>query len=309
MNKILVMGGNGFIGKNIVNYFHSNGLEADIYDLFPASSEYKSYQGNILTDDHLDEIIAQYDIIIYLVTSVSPKKSMDFPETSYTQDIPMLLRVLNSCLNSKCKRVIFSSSGGTVYGECKSEALKEDEVIEQPINHYAVCKVACEKVLQLYNKLYGMENISLRIANPYGVGQNPASGVGVITTFADKIIKGEDINLFGDGNTIRDFINVEFVAEAFMKAACWQFDRDVLPVFNVGSGIPISINEIIQIISEELNVKPNINYLPERPFDVKKNVLSMEKTQKYLGLQAPQNEVEKIREYIRQLNRENYHGR
>jgi len=309
MNKILVIGGNGFIGKNIVNCFQAHGLETDIYDLFPASSEYKSYQGNILTDDHLDEIIAQYDTIIYLVTSVSPKKSMDFPETSYTQDIPMLLRVLDSCIKSKCKRVIFSSSGGTVYGECKGEALKEDEIIEQPINHYAICKVACEKILQLYNKLYGMENISLRIANPYGVGQNPASGVGVITTFTDKIIKGEEINLFGDGNTVRDFINVDFVAEAFLKATLWDFDKDILPVFNIGSGIPISINEIIQIISEELNVKPNINYLPERPFDVKKNILSMEKAEKYLSIKAPQDEMEKIREYVRQLSREKYQGR
>jgi UDP-glucose 4-epimerase len=303
-NKTLIIGGNGFIGKNIANYFNDLGDEIAIYDL-SGSNKYKSYVGNILTDDHLNEIISNYQTVIYLVTSVSPKKSMDFPDESYIQDIPMLLRVLDCCRQNNVKRVIFSSSGGTVYGEGIGKELKEDTIVEKPINHYGVCKVACEKILQLYNKLYDMENIILRISNPYGKGQNPASGVGVITTFAQMILDYKPITLYGDGSNKRDFINIDYVAEAFYKAAYWNFDKNVVPVFNVGSGVGLSLNDIIEIISNTLGEKPIINYLPSRDFDVKENVLNMEKSKKYLKLKDNENEIQKIKEYVLNL-RENH---
>ena len=306
--NVLVMGGNGFIGQNIVRYLSEAGDNVEIYDLYAKDNGFKNHIGNILTDDNLDDVIAKFDVIVYLINSVSPKRSMEFPIESYTQDIPMLIKVLDSCLKSKCKRVIFSSSGGTVYGEALKDKLEEDTTIEQPINHYAVCKVACEKILMLYNKIYGMENVILRISNPYGLGQNPASGVGVITTFADKIIKGEEINLYGDGEVVRDFIDVRKVAEAFHKASEWEFDSSIQPVFNVGSGYPLSINDIIRIISEALDVTPNINHLEARNFDVKRNVLSMEKTTKYLKLETEKDEVENIKKYVKEMKNKYYNN-
>lgn len=300
--KVLVMGGNGFIGRNIVNYFEGNGIDVDIYDLFISDTSVVSYQGNILTDDHLEEIISKYDTIIYLVTSVSPKKSMDFPESSYTQDIPMLLRTLDCCRNGNTRRVIFASSGGTVYGEGNGLSLREDTV-EQPINHYAICKLSSEKILQLYNKLYGMENIILRIANPYGIGQNPLSGVGAITTFARKMLDDEEITLFGNGSISRDFIRVEAVCDAFYRASLWEYDNSVTPVFNVGSGQGLTLNQIIEIVSDTLEVTPKIDYLPERSFDVKHNVLDIEKSKNVLGYNPGNDEVPYIKEYVKELKK------
>ena len=299
--KVLVMGGNGFIGQNIVTYFAQKGDEVEIYDLYAKNNGFINHIGNVLTDDNLDDIISGFDTIIYLITSVSPKKSMEFPSESYTQDIPMILKVLNACLKANCKRVLFSSSGGTVYGESQEDSLTEDNTIEQPINHYAICKVACEKILMLYNKLYGMENIILRISNPYGIGQRPESGVGVITAFTDKILRGEEITLYGNGENIRDFIDVNMVAEAFYNASQWEFDKNILPVFNVGSGCPLSIGDIIKIISEALGVKPKIKYLPARNFDVRRNVLNMNKTCDYLHLSGNNDEVSSIKKYVKQM--------
>lgn len=305
MSKVLIMGGNGFIGSNIAEYLANKNVEVDIYDLFKKDNGFKNYQGNILTDDNLDDIIKNYDTIIYLITSVSPKKSMDFPTESYVQDIPMLLKVLESCRKSnRCNQIIFSSSGGTVYGEGKNKDLKEDITVEEPINHYAICKLASEKILLLYNKLYGMNNIILRIANPYGKGQNPASGVGVITTFVDKIIKGEKITLYGDGSIMRDFIDIESVCDAFYKSLIWDFDKNITPVFNVGSGEGLSLKEIIDIISTTLNIVPSIEFLPDRPFDVKENVLDMSKAKSVLGLEGSDDDRVKIQEYVKEMNKE-----
>lgn len=213
----------------------------------------------------------------------------------------MVLRTLECCVNNNIKRVIFASSGGTVYGEGNGIFLDEN-TIEQPVNHYAICKLTAEKILQLYNKLYGMENIILRISNPYGIGQNPASGVGAITVFAKKIIENEKITIYGDGTNSRDFIHVDEVCEAFYKAYLWEFNNDITPVFNVGSGQAISLNQIVELISQVLEKTPIVEYIPSRGFDVKHNVLDMNKTQEYLGFFPDVDETQNIKQYVIKLN-------
>lgn len=297
MEKVLVIGGNGFIGSNIVNYLNNKNVFSATYDIKKGNTGKENYEGNIVDDISFDSIISQHDVIIYLITTVSPKKSMDDPESAYKNDVPLLIKTLESCVKSGVKRVIFSSSGGTIYGETIGHNAKEDDQ-KFPINNYAICKLTCEYILEMYNKLYNMENISLRISNPYGNGQRPESGVGVITTFIDKVCKNEIITLFGDGSITRDFINVDKVAEAFYLATKWKFDNDVTPIFNIGSGQGISLKEIVDLISVTLNIVPNINFLPEREFDVKSNVLDVSKSEKYLDYKPISNEKEDIKKYI-----------
>ena len=114
-----------------------------------------------------------------------------------------------------------------------------------------------------------MENISLRISNPYGEGQNSNTGVGVITTFADYIMSGKDINIYGDGSIVRDFIHVKDVANAFYLSLLYKYSNEIIPVFNIGSGVGLSINDIIQLVEDTFKKKANINYLDGRLFDVK----------------------------------------
>jgi UDP-glucose 4-epimerase len=298
MHKILVIGGTGFIGTNIVNFLKEKNEYVSVYDINTSTYGYENYVGNIKDDENFDMIISKYDTVIYLITSVSPKKSMENPTLSYTNDIPLLIRTLDACLKNNIKRVIFSSSGGTIYGDNNGEKSKESD-FNEPINHYAICKLTCEKILEMYNKLYGMENIALRISNPYGEGQNPKSGVGAVTIFIDQIINGRDINLFGDGSIIRDFIYVREVAEAFYLATKWKYDSSITPIFNIGSGEGLSLNEVIDIISRALCASPRINYLPERPFDVKYNVLNIEKANKYLNFRSDEDESEYIHKYAK----------
>lgn len=304
MKKVLVMGGNGFIGSNIVKYFLDQGVYVSTYDIKQGNYGVENYAGNVFDDKNFDDIVAQYDTIIYLITTVSPKKSMDFPDSAYKNDVPLFLKTLESCVKNGVKRVVFSSSGGTIYGENNGKNSLEDDS-KEPINNYAICKLTCEHILSMYNKLYNMENVSLRVSNPYGVGQNPASGVGVITTFVDRICNDDSINLYGDGSITRDFIDVNEVAQAFYLASKWDFDKTISPIFNIGSGQGVSLKQVISIIEETLNITPNINYLPDRDFDVKYNVLNIEKAKKYLGYNVDSDEQEKIKTYVLKMS-ENY---
>lgn len=298
MKNVLVVGGNGFIGKNIVESLLNHNINVSVYDRTKFDTIENSFEGNIFDDINYNNYFKNIDAVIYLVTTVSPKKSMDNPNEAYEKDVPLLIKTLECCKENKIKRLIFASSGGAIYGDVGNNKAREDNS-NQPLNNYGICKLTCEKILQMYNVLYGMENISLRISNPYGDGQNSNTGVGVITTFADFIKEGKDINIYGDGSVVRDFIHVKDVADAFYLSLLYTYNKDIIPVFNIGSGIGLSINDIIKIIEETFEKKANINYLEGRSFDVKYNVLDISKAKDHLKYIPNSNEPEKIKQYLK----------
>lgn len=302
MKKILVIGGNGFIGSNVVQCLIEKKYFLGVYDLTLGNEKGVTYYvGNISDDPNLERILSQYDIIIYLLSAIMPQKSMEDPLSSYQTDIPLLLKVLEACRNNNIKRVIYASSGGTVYGD--SNIPNQEDRVANPINHYAICKLTCEKILCLYNSLYGMENVILRIANPYGIGQRTESGVGAVTIFTKAIISNNKIFIYGDGENIRDYINVGDVAKAFECAIKWKYEKQVSPIFNVGSGKGYSLKQLIEIISNEVGIKPVIEFIPNRGYDVKCNILDMSKTKSTFHFECTQDSESSIRQYIRLLKK------
>jgi UDP-glucose 4-epimerase len=295
--KVLVLGGNGFIGKNVVDCFRRHNCTAATYDLVAPSSRVDSFCGDVSTDANLPGILGAFDTIIYLVSSVTPQRSMQDPESTYVTDIPRLLKVLNVCVQRGVRRVVFASSGGTIYGNSSTANNESQNTL--PINNYGISKLACEKVLQMHNLLYGMENVVLRIANPYGPGQRVQSGVGAVTAFANSISIDEPIAIYGDGDNVRDFVAISYVAEAFYNAAQWKFSQAISPVFNIGSGCGLTLNRVIEIISTALNKRPNIEYRSSRLFDVRCNYLDVTKAMNTLGYSAPTNPESDIANYAR----------
>lgn len=296
--RVLVIGGNGFIGKNVTEYLREKEYCVGGYDLKkPSDSQKVFYEGDIIHDDNLEKIFSQYDAVIYLISAIMPKQSMDEPLSSYTTDVPLLIKTLETCKSVGVKRIIYASSGGTVYGD--SEVANREDMFLEPINHYAICKVTCEKILMLYNQLYQMENVALRISNPYGKYQRVESGVGAVTAFTTELLKGEKIVLWGDGENARDFVDIKSVAKAFQLAVEWEMDKTCIPVFNIGSGERTTLNHLIQIIADEIGVQAEIDYQPKRNFDVRCNYLDIAKAKHHLGYALDHSVETNIREYVR----------
>lgn len=302
--RVVVIGGNGFIGRNVCKYIKNSGKRVTIFDCKEPNNVLKGVEyiiGNCNDERMLSKVLKNKDVVIHLASTVVPETSMKSPFTGYNTDIIYSIKILDQCIKNKINRVVFASSGGTVYGNNKQKDIKEDSICI-PINHYGITKLSIEKILLMYNQIYGMSNIVLRLANPYGIGQSVDSGVGAIAAFTDNIINNKEITIFGDGTFVRDYVSIEDVSKAF-NIACDIDILDIYPVFNIGSGQGISINELVKLISDVLKKEVSIRYLNKRKFDVVYNVLNIEKAKKYLGYLPEIDIKEGLRDYIYYVER------
>ena len=303
--NVLVIGGNGFIGSNIVEALKNEGFAVAVLDILPPRFPGRDVQyhcGSVSDRDLLDELIRNRDSLIYLKSSTTPATSMIDAAKAYCEDLPELMGVCEVCLQHGVRKIVFSSSGGTVYGDLQVRRPYREEDPTYPRNHYGIAKVAAENILLMQNALHGMENIILRVSNPYGRGQSVLSGVGAITSFAEKIIHKQPIRIFGDGKFIRDYIDVSDVARAFVMAAA-QTPVNGPPIFNIGSGRGFSLLQIVDLLQELLQTKAQIEFLPQREFDVEYNVLDITKAARILGFSPAVSPEEGIRRYVQQLSR------
>jgi len=173
-------------------------------------------------------------------------------------------------VEQKIPKIIFISSGGTVYGNPMYLPIDEKHPTD-PLVSYGITKLAIEKYLQLYSHLYGIRAITLRVANPYGERQRIETAQGAIGVFLHHALKGLPVEIWGDGSITRDYIHVSDVAEAFVRAVEYS---DAKSCFNISSGAGTSLNELIGMLENVLGKRVEIRYLPGRPFDVPVSILS-----------------------------------
>lgn len=282
--KILVTGGAGFIGSNIVKQLLILGHEPIVLDNL--SSGYKEnlipnvifYEGDVRDVSFLKKISQECKIIIHLAASVGNKRSIDHPQLDAEINLIGTLNVLETARSAGINRVVFSSSAG-IFGELKTLPIAEDHP-QEPDSPYGTSKLAAEKMCLVYNKLYGMHNICLRYFNVFGPHQRFDAYGNVIPIFANRLLRKEPIHIFGDGEQTRDFVNVRDVVSANLKAA---FSEEIQGVFNIGSGSRISINNLAEMMQKAAGVTTDIQYLPPRPGDVRDSLADISKAQKLLG--------------------------
>lgn len=287
MKRVLLIGGSGFIGRNLACKLVDTGFEVTVMARHPFSvgKEYTGIQfilGNIFVDAELCKRATDYEYVIYLVCSIKPASNLMNCMESYGKDIGALVNVLENLKENPESKLLFISSGGTVYGNQRKRRIDENSST-CPINHYGVLKLTQEKILLMYNECYGMQNVIFRVANPYGMGQDRHSGIGAVTAFLDAVMCHEKITIYGDGENVRDFIAIEDVASLIADYLKCSLLNEKFHVYNIGTGIGTSLKDLIHMIEEITSQKAIVEYVRARTVDVKRNVLDISRIQELLG--------------------------
>jgi len=284
--RILVLGGTGFIGSHIVDALLDEGHTVKVIDRtlkhindkFPQLVEY--IQADFSDSLVLLEALIGIDLVIHLVSSTVPGTSNLDPVADIQSNLVNSVNLFKAMQQAGVKRIIYFSSGGTVYGNPIQLPISETHPTH-PISSYGIIKLAIENYLFMYQELYGLTPIILRLSNPYGPRQGHLGSQGVIGIFLRRIIQGQPIKIWGDGSIIRDYIYITDAVSACMAA----LKLDQSGIFNIGNGEGDSLLDIIKEIEHCTGKNAEIDFEPSRGFDVKTVVLDTSLAKNVLGWQ------------------------
>jgi UDP-glucose 4-epimerase len=243
----------------------------------PSSAEF--YEGDFNNLGHLAAALNGCRTVFHLLATTLPKTSNDDPVHDLETNLVATVRFLDLARQNNVEKIIFASSGGTVYGTPTTVPISENHQTK-PACSYGIHKLAIEHYLALYHRLYGLDYRVLRVSNAYGERQRPGTSQGAVTVFLDRALRGQEIEVWGDGSAVRDYVYVKDVARAFCQAAGHS---GTTRIFNIASGIGVSVNELLAAIEVLLGQSVSRRYLPSRPFDVPVNVLDASLAATHLG--------------------------
>lgn len=269
-NRILCLGGNGFIGTNLCDFFAAQGCKVTSFDLHAPTVKnpnVKYIEGNFFDDNQLSAAIDGQDIIIHSISTITPGNSNIKYMNGYKNDLVQTAKLCEMLVGTNTK-LIFLSSGGTVYGDQKTQPTSETSPTS-PINHYGCVKKCIENILRTFNIQFKTNFLIARVANPYGPGQDFKKGVGFIDAAIKNALSKSQISIWGDGTTIRDYIYIEDVCEMISALSSYKGPLDT---FNISSGIGHSQNEVLKIIND-IGYETIVDYQPSRNVDVPKIIL------------------------------------
>jgi UDP-glucose 4-epimerase len=290
--ECLVIGADGFIGRHLVKDLVSRGYAVRAFDRYKdyaagATHDQGSpemvelFPGDFLNRNDLTDALDGVKYVFHLVSMTNPSVSANDPFIDIDTNVRGSIELFELCSNSdSVKKVIFFSSGGTVYGE-QATPLLHEELPLRPQSPYAIGKAAIEYYLRYFKKVNNLDYIVYRIANPYGPGQNILAKQGVIPIFLHHLIKNEPVTVLGDGSMIRDYLYISdvtrMIAETFSKNN--EFD-----VYNIGSGGGKSVNDLIRSIESVTGKTFKVNHLEQPPTFVHRSVLDTSRIEKEFGV-------------------------
>jgi len=298
--KILVTGGAGFIGSNVVDALVKDGHEVTVLDNLSTGKEeninpeVKFYNIDLLDMESLELVFREFkpDVVSHHAAQIDVRKSVEDPAFDAETNIIGSINLFELSINAGVRRIIFSSTGGALYGEPEKLPASEDTPIE-PLSPYGVSKYCVENYLNYFKRLYGIERVILRYANVYGPRQDPLGEAGVVAIFTGKILKGEKPVIYGDGTQTRDYVFVEDVVRANVLAL-----EGKEGIYNIGTGSETSVNELIEIFSKVLGREIKSEYAPPRKGEVSRISLDGEKAKRELGFVPKYSLPEGIRKTI-----------
>ena len=285
--RIVIFGGGGFIGSTIVDRLLAEGHAIRIFER-PRVEAYRKFNttedvewmvGDLSSTNDVNNSVQGVDAVFHLVSTTLPKNSNDDPIYDVQSNVVPSLHILNAMVAHKVRNLVFISSGGTIYGAPQYLPVDEAHPTEPQVS-YGITKLTIEKYLDLYRQLHGIRSVILRVANPYGERQRIETAQGAVGVFIHRALRGQPIEIWGDGSVTRDYVHVQDVADAFAQALVYE---GVRTCFNISAGVGVSLNELLVMLGEVLGQSLDVRYLPGRPFDVKVNVLSNALAHQELG--------------------------
>lgn len=284
--RCAVLGAGGFIGTNLCRVLIGRVDSLRCFgrrQLFPEALRGCDWMpGDFADPTCLSTVVAGCDVVFHLVNATTPASSNVDKVADLNANVASTLRLLDICRESGVRRLVFVSSGGTVYGIPEIVPTPETAPTN-PITSYGISKLAIEKYLSLYEYLYGLEYRVLRVSNPFGPYQLAQKNQGVVAAFLRQVIAEKPIEMWGDGSVVRDYIYIDDVVDALVRAALHE---GAGRIFNIGSGRGLSLNDIATAIEALLGQKLKINRLPGRPVDVPVSILDTTFAENELGWHA-----------------------
>lgn len=299
--RIILLGGAGFIGTNLVTELAKNNK-----NLITVVDKHKEYfqntnvislpnvafvESNLETTTNYKDLLAGNDIVFHLISTTVPTTSNQRISQELQSNVILSSNLFEACVQQKIKKVVFLSSGGTVYGK-EAKCPLDENTPTYPITSYGVQKITIEKLLYLYHYMHGLDYRIVRLTNPYGPYQRPNGILGAITTFTYKALKNEEIQVYGDGSVVRDFIYIEDAVRGIMRITDGESPYHT---FNLGCGYGTSIKQVLEIVGKVLDKKLKINYTEARKVDVPVNFLDIKRFESTYGKLKPLSLEEGIR--------------
>jgi UDP-glucose 4-epimerase len=290
MASCLVLGGAGFIGSRLAEALLQAGHRVKVFDRphldrLPEVSRHRGFEtftGDFLDPQTLVPALRGTEVVFHLISTTLPKTSNDNPMYDVETNVLGTLRLLELCRRHEVQKIVFGSSGGTVYGIPRSTPIDESHPT-LPTCSYGIHKLMVEKYLHLTSMLHGLDYCVLRPANVYGPGQRLDIAQGAVAVFLDRALRNEPIQIWGDGNVVRDYVYVEDAVEAFVKALSFNGEHKV---FNIGCGKGISLNQLLHEIQALIGHALAVEYSGARALDVPVNVLDCALARRHLGWSA-----------------------
>lgn len=287
MSRCLIVGGGGFLGSYLAKGLLERDYKVKILELplnkYPnlvsLMDKIELIKGDYTIPSVIQSALKDIDFVFHLAYSVLPQNSIENSTFDLYTNVIGSIQLLEACKKQRIKKIIFSSSGGTVYGIPQYLPIPETHPT-YPICSYGITKLTIEKYLNMYYHLYNLDYIILRSSNFYGGRVDPLRPQGAVDVFLNKVKGKKPIIIWGKGEVVRDYIYIEDAAEAFILS-CEKETKN--KIFNIGHGSGISLNELLSLIREITRQNFEVQYKEGRLFDVPVNILDIERAKQELG--------------------------
>lgn len=288
--NISILGGCGFLGSSLADAFLAEDhavtvfdhLTVDQHNIAHLQGRIRFVSGDFLNPGDVAQAIRDAELVVHAVSTTLPGSALKNPVYDIESNLVASVKLFEQCVKAGVRKLVFLSSGGTVYGIPQQLPLAESHE-QNPITPYGLSKLAIEKYLALYRYHYGLDYVVLRLSNPYGKRQNPLSGQGVVAAWMHQARLGQPIEMWGDGSVVRDYLYIDDAVQAVKLAALGQAPEQV---FNIGSGIGHSLRQIHETLQQATGCNIPVIHKEMRKVDVPVNILDVSRIRALHGWQA-----------------------